>query len=264
MPKGFHLVLVVFFLITSSVVTKPLFAQLGEEKLMTFGLQLKPIFPSDYFNASGEFFEQNGVEYTLSQRPGYAFGMVIRKNFTRLFSVETGINYVRRNYSFSVNDLDTAIAINDQFRIIGYEIPTLGLVYIRLGKRLYMNAAFGASFDLFPSDVSNSGEFYLHLSRRNSWLQMALLANLGFEYRTKNSGIFYIGSSLHRPFTDSYRTLFRYTSDTKIDERFTSLNGNYLTLDLRYFFHEDPEKKGLRKKSKKKKFKDYLPFGRNI
>ena len=33
-------------------------------------------------------------------------------------------------------------------------------------------------------------------------IQMAMLANIGVEFRTEKDGIFYIGASLHRPWDD--------------------------------------------------------------
>ena len=229
----------------------------GQERVTTVGLQLRPIIPSILFNTGPEQIFQGNQEYEFRYRPSYTFGMTIRRGITNTFSFETGINYVRRNFSYSVTDGDslvsagTPFSLEDDFSIIGYEIPMLGLVYIRLGEQVYMNAAFGFSLDMYPSNVG-SGDFETlsQVSRRRSWLQSSLLANVGWEYRTKESGYFYVGASFHRPFQSIYRSNIRYQTELTTEQIGTDISGNYLTVDFRYFFHEDPVKKGARKKKK--------------
>ena len=105
-----------------------------------------------------------------------------------------------------------------------------------------MNNALGLSIDMFPSDVITSASYFLHSSRRTSFINPALLANLGFEYRTEKSGFFYVGASYHRPFSKFMSTKVKYDSNNKIAEAETMLTGSYLTIDFRYFFPETPEK----------------------
>ena len=61
-------------------------------------------------------------------------------------------------------------------------------------------------------------------------------ANVGFEYRTKKSGFFYLGGSIRVPFSPLFIILTKYQNQgydlTTIDE----LNGSYLSIDLKYFF----------------------------
>jgi hypothetical protein len=113
-----------------------------------------------------------------------------------------------------------------------------------------MDVSLGLSLDFFPSDVQSSDEYFKHYGTRKSWLGESVLANLGYEYRTEKSGYFYIGASYHRPFNDIYYSTVAYYRD---HNHYTSgqqflISGNYLTLDLRYFFHEDPLKKQKKKK----------------
>lgn len=223
----------------------------AQEKVTTFGIQFKPIIPSNFFGSGPESLS-NG-EFTADFKPsfGYNFGMVIRQGLTKRLSMETGINMVQRNYHVGFNHpvLDGTEIM--KFRLVGYEIPIQALVYVRLGKQLWMNASGGFSFDMYPSNVKvNSGlfvdtlsvDFDLFTMRRN-WIQFALLANYGFEWRTENSGYFYLGASFHRPFTDIGYTAAKVTIDNDPSTLYYGLSGSYLTFDLRYFFHEDPQRK---------------------
>jgi len=236
----------------------------AQERVLTFGLQVKPIIPSGFLFTGGQTIVQDSFIYKMNPQVGYAAGMVVRYGFDKTFSLEAGLNFVRRNYAVEAcrdATLNSFICHGDTFRIIGYEIPVLGLVYVKLSEHIFMNVSVGAAIDLFPSNVETpngslpSGEGYYHFSQRNKnrWVQTALLANVGWDLRTNKSGIFYIGASFHRPFTSIYRSLIQYYDGIfKLDETVTELSGNYLTLDLRYFFHEDPEKKKVKTKKQSK------------
>lgn len=216
----------------------------AQERVTTFGLQFKPVIPSNLLRAGEVSLSDNGVNYTVDQKLGYSLGGVVRRGVTRWFSVETGISYVRRNFAASVyNDAGT-FSDTTRFRIVGYEIPVLGMVYVQLSDQIFMDAAFGLSMDMFPSNVSsgNSQAFY-QKSFRNGWLLPGLIANVGWEWRTRKSGYFYIGASYHRPFIPIYDSHLYYTHNGQNSEQVLQLSGNYLTLDLRFFFHEDPEPK---------------------
>jgi len=168
-----------------------------------------------------------------------------------MWSFETGINFVQRNFSLTIHHprLQESMVMN--YRFIGYEIPIQGMVYVKLGNHLYMNASGGLSFDMYPSNVESfdnsrvdtvAFDFY-QKTVRNGWLQFALLANYGFEWRTKSKGHYYLGVSYHRPFKDigATFTIAEIDRDPARMEHF--IKGDYLTLDLRYFFHEKPERK---------------------
>ncbi|MFB6306310.1 MAG: hypothetical protein ABEH43_04880 [Flavobacteriales bacterium] len=106
-----------------------------------------------------------------------------------------------------------------------------------------MNASAGSSFDFFASDIKTSGEYFAHFTDRKMWVQMALIGNFGFEYRTKNSGYFYIGGSFHRPYTSIAVSSAKYVRDDNnghFQKNFNlKLAGQYITLDFRYFFGDD-------------------------
>ena len=222
----------------------------AQERVLTAGFQVKPMLPVPFLNADNFTRTVDGVTLTMDNNAGYSAGMVIRKGLTKTLSFETGINYVQRNYTLGLSVDSSSFQENSTVRIIGYEIPVLGLVYIRLSDKIFMNAALGLSLDMFPTisvgNISYSGAFE-HLAFRSNWMQAGLLANLGWEYRSKEKGIYYLGFSFHRPFTKIYQNQFTVTRPGADLTAVNSLRGSYFTVDLRYFFNEPPERKAKSK-----------------
>lgn len=223
----------------------------AQKDVWTFGVGFKPIIPSNLFQAGEESTERNEITYTLNQRLGYSFGGVIRAGFTDWLSLETGINYVRRNFSASVEN-PSVFSDTNTFRLIGYELPVLGMVYVKLADQMFMDVAFGLSLDMYPTNISSSDSpQFAQVATRRRWIQPGLLANVGWEFRTKSSGYFYVGASYHRPFQSIYLSEQHYVDDpdyTISNPALIGITGNYLTIDLRYFFHEEPKEKKVKEK----------------
>ncbi|MBP6335410.1 MAG: hypothetical protein KA444_08060 [Bacteroidia bacterium] len=222
----------------------------AQTNVTTVGIQFKPIFPLAFLGTGEQISQDKGVDFTIGLNSGFAGGMVVRRGFSDLLSLEAGINYVKRKYSLKIQDGD--YTIDNSFRIIGYEIPVSLLVYIQLGEKLYMNVSMGPSLDMFASSVQIEDSNYRQTAFRNNLIQGAVLANIGWEWRTEKDGYFYIGASYHRPFQHIYISHTEYVIPGKLPTdpnamSETNLLGNYLTLDFRYFFHEDPENKKKRK-----------------
>lgn len=232
---------------------QPLIAQ---EKVTTFGIQFKPIVPLSFVDGGVQEKNQSAINFEIEPKVGLAFGMVIRKGLTKNFSLETGINLLRRNFDVTITDNDSSFTSNSNFRVINYEIPISGLVYVQLGQNMFMNVSGGISIDMYPTPlfVFKDKEFSNDI-RRSSWIQTSLIANVGWEYRTEKSGYFYFGASFHRPFSALLNAFVTYEAFDRNDQVLFKLSGNYLTLDFRYFFHEDKAKKRppTAKEVKKKK-----------
>jgi len=217
---------------------------IAQKGLTSFGLQFKPIVPVSYFNAGPVNLNDSIVNIEIKQKLGYSMGMIIRHNITNLISFETGINYVRRNYSIGakskVNTLDDQL----DFGFVNYEIPLQALVYVQLSKNLYMNVSSGIGLNAYPSHVISLGENLLleQLSLRGRIIGLSYLANIGFEYRTEEKGNFYLGASLVTPLSPLTETQIKYEyQNANFSEFTTFLNGNYITIDLRYFFPVEKE-----------------------
>lgn len=214
-------------------------AQLG---VTTFGIQLKPVIPLDFFDPVTRVGEAP-LSGELQLTGGFAFGMLVRTGLTRSISLETGINQIQRRYDFRIVNDTAGQAGAEKLRWVGYEIPLVGLVYVRLGERTWMNNAIGFSLDMYPSDATRDiigGRAYLF---RSNWAQAGVVGNVGFEYRTVKSGYFYLGATFHRPFgAMAVAELTWFDANTLPYAVRADLNGAYLTVDLRYFFFEKPDK----------------------
>jgi hypothetical protein len=222
----------------------------AQENVTTVGVQIKPMITSKYFGAGTENFEEGDLRIGFEPNLGWNFGMVIRRGFTKNWSFETGICFVQRNYTMSFDYPELRETKRMKFRYIGYEIPLQALVFVKLSDQLFMNASAGVSIDLYPSNIETSDFEYIDTLRfdfyqktfKKNWIQTAILANYGFEYRTRNDGYFYAGISYHRPFSHIGITRINMERNTVPNRAEVLLGGNYLTLDLRYFFHEKPER----------------------
>src|SRR3569832_497302 len=214
----------------------------SQERITTVGIQVKPIFPVSFLGTGTQTMDEDSVHFDIALKGGFSAGMLIRKGITNLIALEAGINYVKRTYKFNINE--TSYSASSVYRIIGYEIPVSFLVYIRLGEQLFMNASMGASVDMYASNVQSASDKYSVLTVRNHTFQPAVISNIGWEYRTPKAGFFYIGASFHRPFTYEFVSRIHYKRTVNEKEFFNTMSGSYLTVDFRYFFHEDPEKKG--------------------
>src|SRR5688572_21547125 len=124
---------------------------IAQQNIITVGIQYKPVFTVDFLNTKAVTVLQNGVNFSIGLNSGFAAGMVIRRGITDAYSIEGGINYVKRTYEIKVSEGN--VSEQSKFRIIGYEIPISGLVYIRISEQFYMNASLGIAADMFASDV---------------------------------------------------------------------------------------------------------------
>lgn len=232
--------LIIFFFLSATAVL------FGQKNVTTFGLQYKPIIPNRLIGMYEQEFNQDQFLSSVKQIYGHSFGGVIRHGFTNTISIETGINMTRRNFGLNFTVPDSSYDIQSRAGLIGYEIPLSVLIYIRLGEQLYMNTSLGTSLLMFPSDIRKTElikgtQFFSMEAAYKSKMQGALIANFGFEYRTRSSGYFYIGSSYLLPFAPIVNMAMAYEYEGGDKVSVQSVRGSYLTLDLRYFFHENPE-----------------------
>lgn len=212
---------------------------------MTVGLKFRPLIPSQLLRTANQTVtgnEQDGngfLRMSVDQKLGYSFGMTVRKNFSQRFAIETGVNFLRRGYDVAVTDLDSNLTEAVDFGISAYEIPLSALVYIRLGEQLHMNTALGFSLDIGARSVANNTRTFDQFTAIRKF-NGGIVANVGLEWRTKKTGSMYVGATYHLPTGPIADTKINYyrtggNSDGSLE---TPLDGSYLTLDLRYYFHE--------------------------
>ncbi len=229
------LVIVCFLICLSS------YTQKGQ---VTFGFQYKPILPVEFLNVENLSLTNDDLSVDFTQTLGLNFGGVIRWNILKRLSLESGINYVRRNFKYEASVASSGATGTDDFSIVGYETPIKGLVIVQLSRSSFISAATGITTSWTASSVASGTEdknFRQYTNAKK--LNLALIANVGYEFKTDKSGTFYFGASLNSPFQAIGVTEVIYDDLANEEQKIRgALLGNYLTLDLRYYFHEDKSK----------------------
>jgi hypothetical protein len=239
--KRRRLLNIVLGLVSFFILPIEYFAQEHEKGETIFGLEVKAILPTSIFDAGALELGDDSIAVNVKSPSGYSMGMIIRHNFTKMFTLESGIHYASRNYPVSIENANSGFNGSSSINLVSYEIPIQWLLYIRLGEQVYMNTIFGFSMDFFPSDVTVSEYSYAYYIQRDSWVKASLLASIGFEYRTKESGYFYLGASVHSPFGNIGQFYVTYYYDDLLTEDVTfnaPLNGTYFSVEFRYFFNK--------------------------
>ena len=219
----------------------------AQQDVTTLGISVKPIFPTNVFGSTIANFDDDTLQASLTQENGVVYGFVARSGLTNRFSLEAGIHINNQNYRIQAKHVGENASWDNRFRSMTFEIPISFLVFVPVNDKIFVNASVGLNNQFLPSNLLTANtEFYLQ-SFRNSWYKPSLLINAGVEFRTKNSGYFYLGASYKLPYKKAYTTLLAYGIDANdgLQERRTTTNikADYFTIDLRYFFHQDPEKK---------------------
>jgi hypothetical protein len=186
--------------------------------------------------------------FRLSPQVRFRLGMCVRTDFSKKFSFQTGIYYIERMYEAQVGKANAtgsgiqSMIYNTSFKYIGFEIPLMGLFYVQLGERWFLNNLLGFSVEFFPSSVksisSDTAVAYNVYGGRNSWIVPGVKAAVGFEYRTENAGYFYLGGQFHRPFFSIFDGFIERKNPEPYGLQTSELpaSGTYFSIDLKYFF----------------------------
>lgn len=227
-----------------------MFSQSVKEKVPAFfGLQYKVVLPGDFIAPSSITLENQSLITQFKLSSAFSFGAITRIGISKLLSLETGINQVKRKYIIDFQHIDSSLTGNSKLSVINYDIPINWMVYVPLSKQFFMNASLGVSFVFFPSNVAtlDTTQFgrFIAEGRRLSHFGGTLNANMGFEFRSKKLGFFYIGCSGIIPFKNIYKVASAYVYVNQTQYLSTGyLNGAYLSIDLRYYLPNIAKKGG--------------------
>lgn len=220
----------------------PAFSQTGKRKVPSyFGFVVKPVFPTKFIGNPISSGSLNGFETEVSQKLGFAFGGTVRVGLTKLVALETGLNITQRNFDLTMSYADSNSYATNTMKFIEYDIPVNALFYIRLADQWFMNASMGFALSYKPSDtrVTNTPGGYhtfAHFGVRKNLAGIDANANIGFEFRTEKSGIFYVGGSGRVPFANLFDMAAHYKYQGNITVIEMPIDGSFLALDFKYFF----------------------------
>ena len=227
---------ILFILITSTS-----FSQKKTVIPSYFGIQIRPIFPTRFIGDPELSLSNNGFETTLSQRMGHSFGVTIRAGVTKLIAIETGINYTERNFDLTMAYPDSNSFASDQLTFIEYDIPINGLVYVKLANKWFMNASLGTALTIKPTDIGVFNQpgglhNYKHTGLTRKKFGLDVNVNIGFEFRTKKKGFFYLGGSGRVPFGPLFDLIADYNYQGIDIRTVGEVDGSFLAIDFKYFF----------------------------
>ena len=223
------------------------FSTYSQKGATSFGLQYKPIIPNSLIGTYEQDFNDGAFESTVKQKFGHSGAMLIRVGLSDRLSLETGMGITQRNFDLNYTLADSGYVASNDVRVLSYSIPLSVLVFIRLSDDWYMNTSLGAAMTVFPSDVRTVqavgvNERFQQEGAYRSKVQGAALANIGFEYRTKSKGTWYIGAAYHIPFLPimTFAMSYEYTGGKLL--AIDNIRGSYLTADFSYYFNESKKK----------------------
>jgi len=200
----------------------------------SFGVQISPIIPTNLLQTNDVLKVTDTSMYSISNLLSYEFGMEIRHSFTKKFSLQSGITFIRRNFDAKAELYSQNESAHEKLKLIAYEIPVKLIGFVRLSDNIYMDIAGGLGFEMYPSNIYIN-HFY---GQKTSWIQVAAIMDVGWEYRTRFNGTFHIGINYKLHFTDMMHVIYSNKYGTRID--YVDVSGNYLALNFKYFF---PQKK---------------------
>lgn len=207
-----------------------------------FGFQTRMIIPSDAIGPNTLTLTKDYFTTTIQQQVGYTFGGVVRLGLSELISIETGLNYVQRRFGITMSETDSAITAYGTMSFIQYDIPVSAVINVKLSKELFANASLGFALQNKPSSVGiitnpQGKHEFLHqgVVDIHKKISLDLISSVGFEYRTKKSGVFYIGGSARVAMAPVFLLVakHRYVNESKVV--YGNVNGSYLSFDLKYF-----------------------------
>ena len=219
------------------------------DKKTLFGIQVSPIIPAGFLEQNDFVFDSDSVNYSINSQTSFSFGAEVRHYFTYRFALNTGILYTKRNISVEYNShydherygqQGTDTTFSRDLKFIAFEIPVKLSGYVRLSEKIYMSIAGGISLNFYPSDIRVDNVVMQRAPHFGSntfqFLQIGLSAGLGFEYRTPDSGIIYIGASFQARVDDMAFIMFYENETIHREDYYHAVNGSYFSIDLKYFF----------------------------
>jgi hypothetical protein len=207
-----------------------------------FGFQARMIVPSNMVGPNSLTLTKDYFTTTIEQKTGYAFGGVVRLGLSELISIETGLNYIQRFYGFTMQRTDSNIVSTNTMRFIHYDIPVSAVINVKLTKSIFANALLGVALQNKPSSVgiidNPKGKhefFHMGLVDIHKKISFDLMTGAGFEYRTKKSGVFYLGGSARIAMAPVFQLVAKYQYVNEERLTFGNVNGSYISVDLKYF-----------------------------
>lgn len=213
------------------------------------GFLIGALLPVNYFGISAIELSENNSNLKLENQLGYNFGMVLKTDLTKKFSLESGIIFYQRNFQITGSSSNQSSILRDTstFSYISYGFPIKSIVYVQLGNDSYMRNSIGFNLDFYASAVATKGRNYRidHYSERARWINGSVSGNLGIEKRGDKLGTFYIGAEINIPISAIAVTRLKFYYDGIMYDNYERifLRGSYFGIKLKYYLPVELESK---------------------
>lgn len=212
----------------------------------------KEKYPSDFsfvgqyilknnFLGKNSYLTQNDSLYSsLTVGDGWTLGGILRKNFEERFALEYGLLYTNRLFEAEMGFIERDLKYASSFRFITYALPVTGLVFVKMSPEIFANVGLGLAGSYKTSNVEVVGnpednhQFLLGgLAAPKFGLDMN--GQVGFEYRTRNQGTFYLGTSMRVGLSPLMYYISTYRKEGNSAQHTQSVQSNYFSVELRWY-----------------------------
>lgn len=208
-----------------------------------FGIHYRSLLPNNFVGSKSVDLNAQEFSSTCIQKPGYSIGATVRAGITELIAFETGINLIHRNFNINMSVVDSNLYAESNLGFLSYDIPLNCLIYIKLSKSWYANAALGVAASYKPSTIGtinnlDGNHAFIHTGYVDYKKKFTadFNGNIGFEFRSKDAGFFYLGGSVQIPLAPLFYLAGAYRYEGYELNDIQSINGSFLSIDLKYFF----------------------------
>ena len=95
-----------------------LYSQEKKKGETLFGLEAKALIPSTILNAGPISLGDDSININIKSPTGYSIGMVVRHNFTKMFSLETGLHLTNSYYSIQFENTNNGINSTSKMQML--------------------------------------------------------------------------------------------------------------------------------------------------
>lgn len=232
--------LVLIVLLSPFLCSAQAFNKLGKPNF--FGFHYRLILPMQQMQSGTQKFSDSVLQTSITPQDGYTYGGMLRYGITDLISIETGLYYTQRHFQIQSTRTDSALTVDQRLRFVQFEIPIQGNIGIQLSRSIYANAALGAAVLYKPTSVAT----YVNPYDKHEFKQVGLVdinkkvgfdirTSIGFEYRNKKAGVFYLGATAFVQLQPAFVLLSRYQYENFKQAAFGDVNASGFGLDFKYF-----------------------------
>lgn len=207
-----------------------------------FGIGGYAVFPNNFQDSKSITLTDSISTSTITQMVGRSLGAHLRRHYGERFGLETGIFYTQRSFLIDMSVPDSNIFSSTDIRFITFDVPLNGMLFLKMSEKIYANTGLGIGMTYKPSNVgvvSNpSGKHqFAHGGLIDQKFTFNVNGHIGFELRTYEDGILYLGGVARVPFSPLFRFQSKYQYGNNSVINFANFNAGWLGIELKYYFH---------------------------